>query len=342
MSAPLVSVLLPVRNAEAFFDRALRSVLSQDLDDLELLVVDDRSTDASPAIVRAAAERDSRVRVILGEGRGLVAALNCGLANCRGRFIARMDADDVCRPGRLAAQAAFLETHPELGLVAGQMRVFGLPGLRQGSYPTTHGGILAAAVFDSPVAHPTVMFRASLLEGNPEPFEVSERHAEDYGLWSRWLRRGVRFAALPRVVLDYRVHPGQVSSQQRVEQTRVGDAIRMDWLRFLGLEPGPEEMELHRGAGQGNWGVGLGYLESLQTWLLKLRLAAHATPLFENDAFDGLLAQRWTSALWANRGLGRPLRSLVMASALTRLRHPQAWKPWAAFGGTFLRPRRVL
>ena len=333
---PLVSVLLPVRNGGVFLAEAVRSVLDQGLRELELVAVDDGSTDNSGNLLRTAAEGDARVRVLDNQGRGLVDALNLGLAACRGRYIARMDADDRCRTGRLGAQVRFLEEHPGTGVLGAQIHSFGVPGARQYRYPMTHADIQAAAVFECPLAHPSVMFRSALLPEGGAAYDPAERHAEDYGLWTRWLGAGVGFAALPNAVLDYRIHPSQVGSARRPEQGESADRIRLSWLRRLGLEPRPEESDLHRMAGQGRWVPGLDVLSALETWFLKLRRAAASAPWLDATAFDRVLAERWTSALWANRGLETPLLRLALNSPLGRLRHPRPWMPWAAALGSFL------
>ena len=105
---PHVSILMPVRNEERFLAAALRSVAAQTLTDWELVAVDDSSTDATPAILAEAARRDPRIRVLRPAERGLVPALNAGLAACRAPLVARMDGDDVSHPRRLASQAEFL------------------------------------------------------------------------------------------------------------------------------------------------------------------------------------------------------------------------------------------
>src|SRR5437764_7054338 len=113
-----ISVLLPARDASATLAEALAGVLSQrGAPPFEVVCVDDGSVDATPALLAAARRSDARVRVVRGEGRGLVAALNLGLSHCRGELIARMDADDVVHPDRLRLQAQMLAREPGLGAV---------------------------------------------------------------------------------------------------------------------------------------------------------------------------------------------------------------------------------
>src|SRR5437764_12435440 len=113
-----ISVLLPARDASAAVAEALAGVRSQrGAPPFEVVCVDDCSVDATPALLAAARRSDARVRVVRGEGRGLVAALNLGLSHCRGELIARMDADDVVHPDRLRLQAQMLAREPGLGAV---------------------------------------------------------------------------------------------------------------------------------------------------------------------------------------------------------------------------------
>lgn len=338
LTDPLVSVLLPVRNGGDFIAEALTSVLEQSLRDLEVVVVDDGSTDATVPRVHEFSLRDGRIRVVKGDGLGLVSALNAGLALCRGRFIARMDADDICRPRRILDQVVFFKAHPDVGVVGGQLRCFGPGASRQYRYPITHDDIQAASIFECPLAHPAVMFRRSLLAADAAAYDPSLGNGEDYGLWTRWLEAGVRFAALPSVVLDYRVHASQVSTSERADQVSTADRIRRHWLLRLGLKPSPREMELHGDAGRGRWGNGMHYLKELECWLLRLRGAGANASFLDSAAFDRALAQRWTSALWANRGIGGALRRMLGASPLGDLPHPQVWKPWAVWAGSFAAP----
>lgn len=206
---PAITVVLPAFNAQATLDRAVVSILAQDEEDFELLLVDDGSTDATSTIAHALAARDRRVRVLRIEHAGIVAALRHGLARSRGRYIARMDADDISYPGRLRAQRAHLEQHPEVGLVACCVD-FGSEGRWDEGYARhvawtnrlqTHEEIAINRFIESPLAHPSVMYRRDLVErlgGYREgPFP------EDYDLWLRWLDGGVVMMKLPEALVRW-------------------------------------------------------------------------------------------------------------------------------------------
>jgi glycosyltransferase involved in cell wall biosynthesis len=235
--APQVSVLLPVRDAAATLDEAVSSVLSQTLTDLELVAIDDGSQDDSAARLEAWAARDHRVRLLRRPPRGLVAALEEGRLACRAPFLARMDADDLCHPERLAAQLAYLELHPDIGvagtLVEGLTVQGGLLARGMARYLAWSNGLfepdaIARERFvESPLVHPSVMLRRSVLDGGgyrDGPFP------EDYELWLRLLARGVRLGKVPRVLLTWREHPNRATRRDPRYAPKQHRALKMEAL----------------------------------------------------------------------------------------------------------------
>jgi len=215
---PQISVLLPAFNAAATLPAALDSLLAQrTARSFEVVTVDDGSTDGTPRVAEAYAQRDARVRPFLLPHVGLVTALNAGLAQCRGSYIARMDADDVSHPDRLERQAAFLDAAPDIGLVS-SLVVFGGDAKRQAGYAhhvawqntlVTPRDLSVWRFVDAPMAHPSVMFRREL----PRRFGAYRNGAfpEDFELWLRWLERGVRMAKIPQPLLVWNDPPGRLS-----------------------------------------------------------------------------------------------------------------------------------
>lgn len=207
---PSVSIVMPFRDAAETLPACLTSIAAQTRRDWELLAIDDGSTDSSAALVRAAATEDARIR-LLSPGRvGLVAALNLGLAEARAPLVARMDADDVMAPERLALQRDHLARHEEVVLVACQVRLFPDDAIRDGfrEYARWQNACLtaedvAAEIYvESPFAHPSVMFRRDVVvaAGGYRDGDFPE----DYELWLRMHAGGHRMEKLPRVLLDWR------------------------------------------------------------------------------------------------------------------------------------------
>lgn len=220
MSEPVISVVMPVYNGGAFLQPAIDSILSQTFPDFELIVIDDGSTDATPDVLARAVSADKRVRVLSDGRRGLVGALNAGLAAARAPLVARMDADDISRPDRFALQVAFLRDNPDVGVVGGQMASIDGEGLPLGAgttFPTASDAIVVALLSGhSVVAHPTVMGRRDVLTG-VGGYRPAYQSAEDLDLWLRVSER-TALAVVDRVVLDYRRHGGQVSRATALRQ----------------------------------------------------------------------------------------------------------------------------
>ena len=229
MTGPRVSILLPVRNEEHLLPAALASLFRQSLADWELVAVNDGSSDATGAILDAAAATDPRVRVLHRPQRGLVATLNDGLAQCRAPLVARMDGDDICHPLRLERQVAFLATNPLVTLVACRVRHVPRQTLTAGmrAYENwqnsllDHADIIRDLYVEAPFTHPSVIFRrdAVLALGGYRDCGWPE----DYDLWLRLARAGARFARLPETLFYWRDRP------QRL--TRTASAYRLDAFR---------------------------------------------------------------------------------------------------------------
>lgn len=218
MTAPKLSVLLAVHNGEPYLKAALDSVLAQDFRDFELVVVDDGSTDAGPA--RVAALADPRVRLRVNERNlGHTPSLNIGLRMCRGEYVARMDADDLCRPGRFAKQVAFLDANPDVGILGGACRVVDGTGRRGAAVvqPADDSSIRWLSMTKNPFHHPTVVLRRAVLLAAGAEFDERYGANQDYDLWDRLLPC-TKAANLTDEVLDYRIHGGNISVTRMAEQ----------------------------------------------------------------------------------------------------------------------------
>lgn len=219
MDAPKVSVVVAVHNAGAFLRAALDSVAGQTLRDFEVVVIDDGSTDESPAVLAEFAARDARFRVVTQVNTGLTKTLNIALKLCRGELVARMDADDVCLPDRFEKQVAFLDAHPDVVLLGGAYELIDerdrrLHVIRPPADDATLQTHCLAGT--TPICHPLAMFRradALAVGGYDESFPV----AQDLDFWLRLGERG-KMAALPDVLLRYRMHPKSVSEKKQALQ----------------------------------------------------------------------------------------------------------------------------
>lgn len=218
MAPPAISVLMPVYNGAGFLAAAVDSVLAQTVTDFELIAIDDGSSDGSSDLLQQLAARDQRVRVVRQDNQGIVASLNRALSLASAPLVARMDADDICRPDRFAKQIAFLDRHPEIAAVSGAMDVIDEAGgyLRTEAFPTLPDAVDSELLYRSCVCHPAVMARTAALR-SVGGYRKNLQYAEDYDLWLRLAEVG-KIANLPDVLLSYRLHTVKISTRHSTVQ----------------------------------------------------------------------------------------------------------------------------
>lgn len=238
-STPRISVIMPVYNGGLYVEAAARSILDQTFTDLELIALDDGSTDESRAILRRLADQDSRVHVLHQPNAGVSAARNAAYAQAQGELIAPMDADDVAHPERLARTLAHLDTHPTLGLVAAAHRVWFPDGRKLDPEPPTlalwaRGPAAIAACLAGGrncIAHSTVLMRRSVFERVGARYDLRYPVAHDYDLWLR-LSEITDLACLPEPLVDYRIHDQSICARRGADSVfDVERALRRHWRR---------------------------------------------------------------------------------------------------------------
>lgn len=232
--APTVSILLPVYNAERHLAEAVESMLHQSFTDFEFLVINDGSTDRSGKILATYAAQDKRIRSISRDNRGLIFTLNEMLQQAQGEFLARMDADDISTPDRLALQVGFLRQHPEVVCVGGAFDLIDPQGhtvMRAVAMPEENAEIQQMLLLGRTlINHPSALIRrAALLQiGGYDP---SMKTIEDLDMLLRIGEIG-QLANLPDVVLKYRFHTQSVSAQNIVYQSQMAhEACKRAWKR---------------------------------------------------------------------------------------------------------------
>lgn len=229
MKPARVCVLMSCYNTQNYLPEAIESILKQSYRDFEFLIADDKSTDQTLAIIERYAKKDRRIRVIRNaKNLGLTKTLNKLLTLAKGEYIARMDADDECLPGRFAAQVRFLDEHPSVGVVGTRGTIIDEHGRAIGKldYALDDNGIRKMMVRRSQFAHPSVMFRKSVID-DVGPYDESFRSAQDYEFFARVLTRW-NGANLPVRFLRYRWDFGQnegFTNSKRQER----NALRARW-----------------------------------------------------------------------------------------------------------------
>ncbi|MAN95821.1 MAG: glycosyl transferase [Gemmatimonadetes bacterium] len=212
-----ISVLLPVRDAAPYLPECIASLRAQTFEDFEVLAVDDGSTDDSPGLLSAWAREDSRVSVVHQPPGGIVLALEAGRTSARGRYLARMDADDIAEPTRFAEQFMLLEGRPDLAGCGAGVRYFPRAEVRGGGrrYEDWINGMRTPEdvernlFIECPLAHPTFFLRTAIVA--EVGGYVDRGWPEDYDLILRLWRSSARLAAVDRVLLQWRIHRDRAS-----------------------------------------------------------------------------------------------------------------------------------
>lgn len=237
---PLVSIIMTAYNEEKYIAEAIESILSQTYQSFELLIINDGSKDRTEEIILSF--NDSRIKYIKNEiNLKLIASLNKGLGLANGKYIARMDADDICLPERLQKQIYFMENHPEIGISGAQLIVFGSEDSTM-NYPIEHEDLLLRLLVTSCFPNNLVIFRKAIMDQHHLRFPEGYLHAEDYKFWTQWLfiTKGYN---LNNYLVKYRFHGASVSQAHKQVQRETRNKIRKEYLQKLFLfEPAKQQI----------------------------------------------------------------------------------------------------
>lgn len=217
MKQPLVSVVLPFYNPGSYLEKAAASVLTGDMREIELVLVDDGSTDDSAACAKALVRKDPRVKLFRRKHAGIAAALNAGIRHAAAPLIARMDADDISAPERFTLQYRELMNKPRVSLTSCLVRPLSLSPISDGmkkyltwvNHTTGSRNIANGLLIESPLPHPSVMFRKEdfIRIGGYRDYDGPE----DYDLWLRMKEAGMKFSKVKKILLDWRIHEKSLS-----------------------------------------------------------------------------------------------------------------------------------
>ncbi len=213
MNSPLVSVVITAYNEERYIAEALKSLLCQSYARMEIIVVDDCSTDSTVSIITAMSKEDPRIRLIrMKKNVGQSAASNIGIDAVKGEYIARLDADDIALPDRIRTQVDFLMKHPDVVMVGGQCQLIDADGneLAYQCFPLTHAKIYGALFSMNPVLHPTIMMNRTLLPHGKIYYQTRHELANDLALVFESAQYG-KLANVHDVVVRYRQQADSMS-----------------------------------------------------------------------------------------------------------------------------------
>jgi glycosyltransferase involved in cell wall biosynthesis len=318
-----VSVLMPAFNAEQFIRDAIESILAQTFRNFEFIIIDDGSSDHTSEIIKTF--KDSRIRFHRNKKNlGIVRTLNKGLALAKGKYIARMDADDISLPERLAKQVEFMDQNPEIVVSGGAIEEFSIENsrpLRVHKMPEEPAEIRALLLFQCVLMHPTIIMRRSIIASEKFRYSPRDRHVEDFGMWQR-ISFSHCLANLPDVLLKYRLSPQSIThlAEKKVyERDQAHIAIYQQALNRFNVGANKYELTALRHLIMRRENISIEEICAVKELLKRMR-AKLPTKLYDLNIFNDIVARKFLGLLWTALPDGnvRLASEAIAASALFR------------------------
>lgn len=314
MNGVPVTVLMPVYNASTHLREAIDSILNQTFKNFELLIINDGSTDNSEQIIQS--YNDSRIRYVKNETNiRLIATLNKGIEMANGRYIVRMDADDISEPDRIQVQYDYMEQNPGVAICGSWFKMFGdrneIVKYVDGHYP-----IMAKMLYQCHFCHPSVILRKEALLTFDVRFDPFFIHAEDYDFFTRIGER-YKLANIQKVLVHYRTHAQSISQQNKAIQDSKSATIKKRLFEHAGIIVTDEELELYRRIGQYEYEATLAYQNNTKQLLEKMLTGNERTGYFDKAFFRNHLAELWFNVTYNTTQTGKAYE-LYFSSALSQ------------------------
>ncbi|MDZ4845797.1 MAG: glycosyltransferase family 2 protein [Chitinophagales bacterium] len=302
METPLVSVLMSVYNGEKYLQEAMDSVLNQTYKNIEFLIINDASTDSSAGIIQS--YKDDRIRFFSNEENiKLTASLNRGIDLAKGKYIARMDADDVSLPERIEKQVAFMEQHSEVGLCGTFVQNIGTNDDYVPPYKTTHDEIKFKLFFETHFPHPAAMLRKSVLDEHNLKYDTVNKVAQDYELWNKMVNY-CEVTILPEPLVKKRTHSEMTSIKATQEQLQVVKNIHRELMMKLGAVPSEKELDVYENYFKGSAPKTKEELFALLDLFDKLIAGNAKAKIYRSDLFDRFFAEKYWMLCTTSSGFG--------------------------------------
>ena len=285
-SKPLLSVVMPVYNGQLYIEQAIDSVLQQTISDFEFIIIDDVSTDDTISLINS--YHDKRIKKYSNKNNlGNYPSRNLGMKNAVGKYIAVMDADDICVKNRFEKQIQFMEVNKEIGITGSAVR-FSTGGEMFSSSNTDFLKILFFQ--ENNISHPSLMFRKEMFEKHHLQYDENYRYSADYDLLVRSFRC-FDVTCMKEVLLIYRIHSHQISTEHQNSQQNYAHQIRLRQLSHLGVQPTNEEIEIHLHLLQKKQTVKKYAVEDYHRWSEKLISQNNSLQYFQPSLFSDYICR---------------------------------------------------
>ncbi len=297
MSGLMISVVMPVYNAEKYLREAIDSILNQTYTNFEFIILNDGSTDRTEEIILS--YDDSRIIYVKNEENlQIVKTLNKGIGLAKGKYIARMDADDISLPKRFQKQIEYMEEHSDTDVCGTWMQIIDQPQ-RIWRYPIWHKEIKAYMLFNTSMFHPTVLMKRSFF--NTFSYSSLYNKAEDYQLWCSAVDEK-RFANIPEPLYHYRRHTEMTNVVARKEQVEKADLVRKDMLNRIGLYPNDIEWRSHHRISLHE--LQYSELNEYEKWIRKLIECNKSKKYFDSLSLNKAIGEYWWQLFSQNTKYG--------------------------------------
>lgn len=296
MNRPIVSVILPVYNGSKYLRDSVLSILNQNISDIELIAINDASSDDSENILKEFTDRRI-IHISNSTNIGLASTLNLGIEASKGLFIARMDQDDIAEPHRLGMQVQAFKKDNSLGVCGSNFQSFGAGGVNKSNYPSDHENIFTNLLFYNCIAHPTVMIRKAILTEYDLRYNKEFDWAEDFDLWTR-ARHLTKMLNLENSLLRYRINSSSMTSSGTNKVHVTVGKINKRSLLELGINPSEEDLNLHLNIGHhlvdpSNYHL----IRKTNDYLSQIVLKNKEFKIYSEEILKGVIAKFWNPLL---------------------------------------------
>ncbi len=315
---PLVSVLLGVYNGETYLSQAIQSVLDQTYKNFELVVLSDAHTsEESLRIINQFSDLRIRHIRLPASVNTLASSLNVGIDESKGKYIARMDVDDISLPKRLEREVAYMEKNLGISICGAWAKTFGLTESVI-KHPTHPEEIKANLLFQASLVHPTVIMRKETLDKYNLRYNPAMKYCEDLDMWLR-ASRYVKIANIAEVLLLYRSHATQGHRQAEETQRGIKTGLRETQLSFLGIRPSLREMEIHSKLSAYQSEKTEAFQIEASEWLQKIAEVNSVAHEYDPSALKTVLGKKWFAVCFISaKKLGLAGWKIFWASPLSR------------------------